>query len=327
MKFAIYGILLLIGALAALYTLGPKEPVAGPLVVDKKAIADDVDAFLYRSEQGVPNLVRGAQKHVQWHDPARKARTEWAVVYIHGFSATSHEIRPVPKLVAEALEANLHYTRLKGHGRDGAAMAEGTVPGWMSDVAEALEVGQRIGDRVLVIGTSTGATLAVMAAFDTRLKDKIDALALVSPNFGLQASGSALLTLPFARSFVPLIAGGERAFVPANEDHARRWTTTYPTTAVIPMAASVKAANALPFEDAEHPALFIFADADQVVTPARTREIAARWGSSVSLYPVEMQTGDDPSSHVIAGDIMSPSQTIPVAETILLWVTGLPKPN
>lgn len=325
MKFLVYSLIILIALLGALYAFGPREPVAGPIVIDKTAIAGDVDAYLYKAEASIPQLVRGSQKHVQWHDPARKNRTEWAVVYIHGFSATSFEIRPVPKLVAQSLEANLYYTRLKGHGRDGPAMAEATVPGWMNDVAEALEVGRRIGDRVLVVSTSTGGTLSAMAAFDARLKDGIDALVFIAPNFGLQAGGSQLLTMPYARSFVPLLVGKERGFTPDNDEQAKRWTTTYPTTAVIPMAASVKAANALPFEEASHPALFIFADADKVVSAARTRQIAARWGSSVSLYPVAMQKEDDPSSHVIAGDIMSPSQTYPVAERILLWATGLPQ--
>ncbi|MEO0914268.1 MAG: alpha/beta fold hydrolase, partial [Pseudomonadota bacterium] len=262
MKFALYSLVLLAALLAAIYAFGPREPVAGPITVDREAIAGDVDAYLYQAEANVPRLVRGAQKHVQWHDPARKNRTEWAVVYIHGFSATSFEIRPVPKLVAESLEANLYYTRLQGHGRNGRAMAEGTVPGWMNDVAEALAIGRRIGDRVLLVGTSTGGTLAAMAAFDPRLRDDIDALVFVSPNFGIQATGSELLTLPFARSFVPLLVGPERAFAPRNEEHGKRWTAAYPTTAVIPMAASVKAANSLPFEEATHPALFVFADAD-----------------------------------------------------------------
>ncbi|WP_284154870.1 alpha/beta hydrolase [Algicella marina] len=323
MKFVIYGVLFLVCIGAAIFYLGPKEPITGPFTYDSAAISGDVDGYLYRSEQTVPNLVRGAQKHVQWYDPARRNRTEWAVVYIHGFSATSFEVRPLPKLVADALEGNLYYTRLKGHGRDGAAMLEGSVPAWMNDVAEALEIGRRIGDKVLVIGTSTGGSLSALAAFDNRLKDKVDALAFISPNFGVKAGGARLLTLPFARSFVPLIAGKTRSFTPHNEEHGRRWTTSYPTRALLPMAAAVKAASGLPFEQAEVPALFVFADADQVVDATRTREVAARWGASVSLYPVAMKKEDDPSSHVIAGDIMSPGQTYPIAERILLWVTGL----
>ncbi len=323
MKYALLLLILLLATGAGLYLLGPREPVVGEISVDTDAIAENVDTYLYRSEADVPGIVRGAQKHVLWDNPARRVKREWAVVYLHGFSATSHEIRPVPKLVANALEANLYYTRLQGHGRNGEAMREGTVPGWTNDVAEALEVGRAIGEKTLVIATSTGGTLAALAAFDERLRDKIDAIVFVSPNFRLQAQGSALLNQPFSRRLVPLLVGEERFFIPRNEEHGKRWTTRYPSEALVPMAAAIDAANALPFEQTTLPALFIFADADQVVDARRTRAVAARWGGPVALYPIQMENGDDPESHVIAGDIMSPNQNEPVAERILLWLAEL----
>lgn len=325
MKFAIYTLLFILFAGGLIYQFGPKEPIRGPLTFDRAALASDVDLYLYEAEQQIPNLVRGAQKHVLWADPSKREKTEWAIVYIHGFSATSFEIRPVPALVAEALGANLHYTRLAGHGRDGAAMAEGSVPAWMNDVAEALAVGKEIGEKVLVIGTSTGGTLATMAAFDARMNADIDAIAMVSPNFGLKARGASLLTLPFSRSFVPMLVGAERSFVPQNEEHGKRWTMRYPISATIPLAHSAKAAYNLPLEEARHPALFLFSDADTVVDAARTRAVAARWGAPAALYPVSLTSDDDPSAHVIAGEILSPNQSQPIAEQIYLWVTGLPR--
>ena len=73
-------------------------------------------------------------------------------------------MRPLPDKVAAALGANLFYTRLTGHGQDGAAMAEGSVNAWINDYAEAIAIGRAIGDKVVVIGTSTGASLATWAA-------------------------------------------------------------------------------------------------------------------------------------------------------------------
>ncbi|MEM1266641.1 MAG: alpha/beta fold hydrolase [Pseudomonadota bacterium] len=311
---------ILVALVGALYLLGPREPVRGAIDLDTGAMDVGVDTYLFERERGVANLKRGTQKHVRWQHPNRRERTDWAVVYLHGFSASLQEIRPVPDIVADGLEANLFFSRFRGHGRDGPAMADGSVPAWTEDVAEALEIAQRIGDRTVVIGTSTGGTMATLAAFDPRLKDKIDAIVLVSPNFRIQAAGAGALTLPFARTLVPMVVGPERWWAPVNEAHGRWWTTRYPIEAVLPMAAAVRAASKLNYGRAEIPALFLFSEDDQTVDPATTRAVAEAWGAPSEIAPIVLATGDDPGSHVIAGDILSPNQTRPVAERILLWL-------
>ena len=94
---------------------------------------------------------------------AAETKAPLSIVYLHGFSASSEEIRPVPDDVAAALGANLVHTRFKGHGRDGDAMAEGSVPTWMADAVEALAVARRVGKKVMIMSTSTGGTLAALA--------------------------------------------------------------------------------------------------------------------------------------------------------------------
>jgi hypothetical protein len=64
----------------------------------------------------------------------------------------------------ESLGANLYFARLKGHGRSGDAMLEGSVQGWIDDFAEAVAIGRRLGERVVIMATSTGASLATSAA-------------------------------------------------------------------------------------------------------------------------------------------------------------------
>ena len=81
---------------------------------------------------------------------AAHAAVQSAVVFIHGFSATGHEIRPLPDLVANGLVANLFFTRLSGHGQGGPAMGCATLDDWRADVAQALAFGRMLGKRVLV---------------------------------------------------------------------------------------------------------------------------------------------------------------------------------
>ena len=92
-------------------------------------------------EASVPGLRPGEARAVVWADPETRARTPIALVYVHGFSADRHEVDPLVSRIAEALGANVFYTRLKGHGRDGAALAEAMVEAWLDDVAGAGAVG------------------------------------------------------------------------------------------------------------------------------------------------------------------------------------------
>ena len=139
----------------------------------------------------------------------------------------------------------------------GHAMAGADVASWMQDVSEAMAIGRSIGDRVLVISTSTGATLAAAAALDDATMENVGGLIFVSPNFGINSRAASLLTWPFARQWLPLIVGDSRNSEPRNMLHARYWTTTYPTTALLPMAALVEADGGR-FSGMSAPALFYY---------------------------------------------------------------------
>ena len=317
----LYGLAVIALLLAALWAFGPREPVETALRFDPAAIGADVDAYLADTEGRFDDIVEGAEKQIVWAFPNSRARTPVALVYVHGFSASAGEIRPVPDMAAAALGANLHYTRLAGHGRPEAAMAGPTVQDWIDDVAEAVAIGERLGEKVVLIGTSTGGTLAAVAALHPDLKDRIGGIIFVSPNFKVKAAGSGMLTAPFARRLVPLLAGAERAFEPANELHARFWTERYPSTALLPMAALVAHARAQVHENATQPALFMFSDADRIVDHTVTRRIVERWGGPAEI--VAMTRSDDPDDHVIAGDALSPSNNGAVADTIADWVRAL----
>jgi esterase/lipase len=322
MKRALQILLFIIIGCAALISFWPKETIDWTVHFDEAEIGDDIDAYLAAREAEVDGITPGAEKRVDWIGaPGQKA--EYAIVYLHGFSATSQEIAPVPELIANDIGANVYYARLAGHGRDGQAMAEATAGAWYNDLHEALAIGRRIGERVIVVTASTGGTLASFAAIDINLARNIDGIVFISPNFGMKAPGSFLLNWPFARSFVPLLIGEERSWEPFNEEHGKWWTTSYPTQAVFPLANLVRNAVLLNFKDVFTPAFFIYMAEDEVVDAAETDRIAEAWGGAKTIWKPEPQDGMDPSNHVIAGDIMSPAMTAPVAQRISTWIKDL----
>lgn len=313
---------ILIVAAAGAYFVGPRVASDATVTFDPADIGDDPEAYLAASEAAVGGIRPCLEKEIIRADPAGRARTPLSIVYIHGFSASKGEIRPLPDNVAATLGANLFYTRLAGHGRDGPAMAAASLNAWVNDVAEALAIGRAIGERVIVIATSTGASLAAWAATQPALPENVAGMVLISPNFGVKALGAGLLTWPWGRQIAELAVGPERGFEPANALQATLWTTRYPTAATLPMAAAVEMARGAELARASMPALFILSEGDQVVRPIRSKVAARNWGGRSTIVVVNYS--GDPSHHVLAGEAFSPTTTDRLANEIIQWIESLP---
>ncbi|MES0823888.1 alpha/beta hydrolase [Ruegeria sp. SCP11] len=312
--------LIVIGGLV--YWFGPREEVNLHPRFDPRKFGEGVQVYFESTESAYDDIVSGVEKRVIWQDGFKEQRTPISVLYVHGFSASSEEIRPVPDMVADALGANLVYTRLKGHGREGSAMAEGTASGWMQDMAEGLAAARAVGDKVVVISTSTGGTLAAAAALDEELSWDVAGIVFVSPNFGVNTPGAWIPGLPWARTWLPLVMGEERDVSGPDPELNKYWSAVYPWEAVVSMTVLVETIYALDFSGAQVPALFWFSDDDQVVRPDLTHKVADAWGGPATVELVTMGPGDDPMSHVIAGRLMSPGQTDATVTGILDWLKG-----
>lgn len=279
---------------------------------------EDLEGWLTASEAAFADIRPGLAKEIIWTDRAAKRRTPLSILYIHGFSASKGEVRPLPDLIARALGANLFYTRLAGHGRSGDAMAEATVADWKNDIEEGLSVASRIGEKTIVLATSTGATLAAWALSQPAMAAPVAGAIFLSPNFRIKGRGAGLLTAPFAAMSARLLLGHRRRFVPLNALHAAYWTTDYPVLALLPMARLVRESRGLPFERIAVPAMFVYSNADQVVDPGQTASVASRWGAHVmQLDPALV---GDPHGHLIAGDALSPATTERIAGEIIKWI-------
>lgn len=80
-----------------------------------------IEVTLAAQEAEVPHLCKGCEKRIIWAQ-APAAKTTYCVLYIHGFSATGEELRPLPDMIAQGLGANIYFTCLTGHGQNGDAM-------------------------------------------------------------------------------------------------------------------------------------------------------------------------------------------------------------
>lgn len=285
------------------------------------ALGENLDAYLQEAESAVPDLRPGDERGIVWFD-SEGVPTPLSVVYLHGFSADRHELEPIVSALGQELGANVYFARLRGHGRGGAAMAEATVEDWFADTAEAVAIGGRIGERVVLMGTSTGGTLAVWAATRREARSRLAALVLVSPNFHPKNRAARLLLYPWGGWIARAIAGDERCFTPANPAQERHWTTCYPTSALSTMMALVEHVRTMDLSGIDVPTLVLYSPDDTVVDAAETeRVLSGRFGTDPQSHVVEGSS--DPSRHVLAGAIMSPSSGDDVRRTIVAFLAEI----
>ena len=123
---------------------------------------DTLASEIARSEDAATGLKPDNQARIVFHGEAPYARRPLAVVYLHGFTASQAEGDPAHRSIADACGAHLYLNRLSDHGSDAPdAMAGATPERWLAEARQALEVGLRLGERVLLVGTSMGASLAL----------------------------------------------------------------------------------------------------------------------------------------------------------------------
>ena len=302
-------VFMLLTTLFALWALGPRPSFVESW--NEPELPEDLDGWLADREAGVPALREGDERGIIWVDPDARTRTDLSIVYLHGFSADRHEVEPVISMLGAELQANVFFARLAGHGRHGPAMAEATVEAWFSDAAEAVAVASRIGERIVLIGTSTGGTLATWISARPEVRDRLAALILVSPNFQPKDRNSRIFLQPWGEQIASLVVGSERCWEPLSEAQQRHWTTCYPISAVTPMMALVERVRTMDLSAVTIPTLVLYSSADQVVDAAETSVRLATMTSAV-IRTADVPSATDPSHHLLAGDIASPESSADV---------------
>jgi len=308
-------------AVALLAFAGLSGPLF-PFTPQPSAIRDvvenvpDLDLYLARREAQHADVKPEQGKTIIWSHPATRSKTPLSLVYIHGFSASRKDIAPVIETLAGTLGANAFLTRLAAHGRTTPAeFAAVTAQDWLDDAREALAVGRRIGRRVVLIGTSTGALLAAMAALEDNSSD-IAALVLLSPNFGLRDWRAKFISGPLGRALARFVLGKEHSFHPDSIGHAEFWTTHYPSQAVVALMDLLNHARSIDLGKLKMPVLVIYTDQDTVVDVAAIRDRFDEIHAPTKL----IFDLPEASRHELTGDALAPETVQPVVQRILQFL-------
>lgn len=307
MTFAITALILV---LLGFILFGPRPrldarppTVAVPRPDDLRELAD----WLQQREAAVPGIIEGAEARIEFADPENPASTRFCFVYVHGFSATWPETAPVTSRLAARFDANVLQARLAGHGTEPETMVT-PAEEWLASMMECWEIARQLGDRIVIVATSTGAPLSLWLASQSGVAQHIAALLFMSPNFGIRRRFAFLLTAPLSRYWIHWFAGRMREWEPANERQARYWSYRYSTLALIEMQKVVDWARQQDLSHFNVPLAVMYMKHDPTVDSASGIRFYERWGAtSKALMPVAVDS--DAPDHVFAGDIMAPQRT------------------
>lgn len=170
-------------------------------------------------------------------------RAKLAVLFIHGFGASRGEGEHALDPLAEEWQANILYMRLPGHGIDADAHANARPVDYVERVADAVSAASALGERLVLMGSSTGGLLATWAA--AAPLQPIHGLILVSPLFDYAARWVSVVAghrLPFVLARI-LLGRNRDAGWPEGEDspaqpgYADHWLIDQRLRAVVQLEA------------------------------------------------------------------------------------------
>ncbi|SMG52179.1 Esterase/lipase [Arenibacter troitsensis] len=230
---AVFFLLLL---LLLVYFLGPK--VDKPLLtMDLPAMETDLTKLqnsILEKERLNTKIKANNEAQILWYDSIPR-KTEYSILYLHGWSASHEEGAPLHRELGQRYGANVYLPRLEGHGiQEEQAMLQLTATDYFESAKEALAVAKQIGDKVIVMGTSTGGTLALYLAQGDK---DIASLLLYSPNIRIYDPSAFLLSGPWGLEIAKTIMDSD--FYESEADSLKQsyWTTKYRVEALTQLQA------------------------------------------------------------------------------------------
>lgn len=224
------GIVLVLGIV---YSVGPNPstPVYTTTLPTVPSNSAELVAYINTNEKK-HNTRPNNEARIVWANDSVKQKTPYAIVYLHGFSASQEEGNPVHQNIAKAFGCNLYLARLSEHGIDTAdALINMTAESLFESAKEAYAIGKQLGEKVILMGTSTGGTLALQLA---AMYPEIAGLVLYSPNIAIKDPNAWLLNNPWGLQIARLVKNSNYISVlKDNPLYPPYWNTKYRLEATV----------------------------------------------------------------------------------------------
>jgi len=298
--------------LVSIYALGPQpdDPVYSDTRVVVPATADELEQYVAANESR-HQLKPDNEARIVWAD-SNRTKTAYSVVYIHGFSASQGEGDPVHKTFAKTFGCNLYLARMADHGIDTTEQLLYFTPDrWWQSAKEALAIGKVLGEKVILMSTSTGGTLSLMLA--DAYPDDVFALINMSPNIALRNPLAWVANNPWGLQIARLNKGSDYNSTPITATDSvldlRYWNHKYRLEAVCQLQELLES-SMLPetFRQVKQPVLSLYyfkndLEQDEQVKVSAILEMHEQLGTPDSLkvaLPLP-----DAGGHVLGSSVVS----------------------
>lgn len=300
---AIIVLLLIIFYLAGPQPANPHYETQLPAVPSSSTLLENfVD-----SQETSYKIKQGNEAKIVWYNDSLKFQTEYAIVYLHGFSASEREGDPVHRNFAKQFGCNLFLSRLQDHGIDTTSpLGKFTAEGIWNSALQALAIGKKLGKKVLLMSTSTGGTLSLKLAAEF---PEIAGLILLSPNIEINDNKAWMLNNPWGGQVAQLILGKYRTVPDTTALYAKYWNNRYLTSSVVQLEQLLETTmTASVFEKISQPVLLLYyykneLEQDPVVKVSAMKKMFQQLHTpdSLKLQVALPNTGD----HVLGSPIRS----------------------
>ncbi|MTI21488.1 alpha/beta hydrolase [Fulvivirga sp. RKSG066] len=218
--------LLIILPLVTFYLLGPRvaEPNLDAPIMEPTSNLSQLSVQIELEEKGNEKIKPDNEARIVWADTS-KSKTPYSLVYLHGWSASQEEGDPLHEEIAARYGLNLYLTRLSGHGlKEEEPMLDVTATSLMQSARQAIAVGKKLGEKVIVVATSTGGTMGLYLASQD---EDIAGLVLYSPNVEIKDGTSVLLNKPWGLQIARTVIGGDYHQWEIDSPRLQYWTNKY----------------------------------------------------------------------------------------------------
>lgn len=275
-----------------------------------------VENYLNEQEKKFPNLRQGLQKRIIWGAESGK-KTKLSFVFLPGFTATQKEISPVVERIAEKYHANLFFSRLPAHGEEVEDFKRVQTQDIFDTTFEAYQVGKVLGEKTILVGSSTGASLLLYAV--SQLGD-VDGVIMFSPAFySYWDPKRILLNKWLALPLVKLVLGETYSWGPYYPEQEKYWNTKYNTDILPKIIESFYVVSQQSYEKLNTPVLMFYNPIDHVIDA----EVMEKKFLEFKTKASKKKKLDSRDRHVLAGDIASPANTSFAIEESVSWLQSV----
>lgn len=304
------------------YFIGPKPP-SPELNKDLPSISasiGNVENYIQNNEAFF-TIKPDNESRIFWARDSITERTNYCVLYLHGFSASWYEGYPTHLNFSKKFGCNLYIPRLHNHGLvTEDALLDMTPDKLYESAKEALIVARTLGKKVIVMGTSTGGTLALKLAAD--FPEYVDALILYSPNIRINEAGVFMLSKPWGLQFGRKINGSKYRIT--NEDSESKscqyWNCKYRMEAVVYLQQLVEASmNTETFKNVVAPVFlgYYYKDKDNQDQYVKVNAMLKMYDQLGTIPEKKIKkVFPEAGEHVIACELTSGSLSEVIAETV-----------